>query len=175
MTTTTTQGTLFPITTDKPDTGYRATTAAHVTGITYRQLDYWARTGLVEPSARTAQGSGTSRLYTFRDLLVLRIIRGLLDTGISLPNIRRAVDTLAALGSEDLASITLFSDGTTVYQCRSPQDIIDLLDGGQGVFGIAVPRLLRDLASRLADTRAEPVAADPPVDELAIRRHRHLA
>jgi hypothetical protein len=85
------------------DVGYRGPTACNAAGITYRQLDYWARTGLVEPSIRTAHGSGTQRLYSFRDILVLKVVKRLLDTGVSLQNIRTAVDHLRERGVDDLA------------------------------------------------------------------------
>ncbi|MDQ1644740.1 MAG: hypothetical protein QOJ50_924, partial [Cryptosporangiaceae bacterium] len=101
--------------------GYRGPTACHAAGITYRQLDYWARTGLVEPSIRAAHGSGSQRLYSFRDILVLKIVKRLLDAGVSLQNIRVAVDQLRSRGVDDLAKITLLSDGTTVYECQSPE------------------------------------------------------
>lgn len=94
-----------------------AASACQIAGITYRQLDYWARTSLVVPSIRSAAGSGSQRLYSFKDILVLKIVKRLLDTGISLHNIRVAVDHLRQRGVEDLANITLFSDGTTVYEC----------------------------------------------------------
>ena len=110
------------------DVGYRGPTACNVAGITYRQLDYWARTGLVEPTVREALGSGTSRLYSFRDILVLRVVKGLLDAGVSLPNIRTAIATLRERGVADLAEITLMSDGTTVYECTSTDEILDLVD-----------------------------------------------
>ena len=92
----------------------------------------------MEPSIRPASGSGTQRLYSFRDILVLKIVKRLLDAGVSLQNIRVAVDQLRAARHADLARITLISDGTTVYECRSPEEVVDLLQGGQGVFGIAV-------------------------------------
>ena len=91
------QGLLF--TDDLPelseDTGYRGPTACKAAGITYRQLDYWARTGLVEPSVRGATGSGTQRLYGFRDILVLKVVKRLLDTGVSLQQIRVAIQAPA--------------------------------------------------------------------------------
>ncbi len=74
--------------------GYRGPTACAAAGITYRQLDYWARTGLVEPSVRPAYGSGTQRLYSFRDVVVLKIVKRFLDTGVALQNIRAAVQHL---------------------------------------------------------------------------------
>ena len=108
------QGGLFPDD-SVPDelVGYRGPSACQIAGITYRQLDYWARTSLVVPSIRSAAGSGSQRLYSFKDILVLKIVKRLLDTGISLHNIRVAVDHLRQRGVQDLANITLFSDGTT--------------------------------------------------------------
>ena len=85
--------------------------ACRAAGITYRQLDYWARTGLVEPTIRGAKGSGSQRLYSFRDILVLKVVKRLLDTGVSLQQIRTAVSHLHDNGIEDLASLTLMSDG----------------------------------------------------------------
>ena len=123
--------------------GYRGPSACQIAGITYRQLDYWARTSLVVPSIRSAAGSGSQRLYSFKDILVLKIVKRLLDTGISLHNIRVAVDHLRQRGVRDLANITLFSDGTTVYECISAEEVVDLLQGGQGVFGIAVSGAMR--------------------------------
>ena len=154
--------------------GYRGPSACQIAGITYRQLDYWARTSLVVPSIRSAAGSGSQRLYSFKDILVLKIVKRLLDTGISLHNIRVAVDHLRQRGVRDLANITLFSDGTTVYECTSAEEVVDLLQGGQGVFGIAVSGAMRELTGAIADfpgERAdggESIAA--PEDELASRR-----
>lgn len=173
------QGVLFdPEPSGAPDehVGYRGPTACHVAGITYRQLDYWARTGLVEPSIRGAQGSGSQRLYSFRDILVLKIVKRLLDAGVSLQNIRLAVDQLRVRGVEDLARITLLSDGTTVYECTSPEEVVDLLQGGQGVFGIAVGGAFREIEGSLAKLPGERAngspAARPDDDELSRRRAR---
>ena len=161
------------------DVGYRGPTACAVAGITYRQLDYWARTGLVTPSVRDAGGSGTQRLYSFRDILLLKLVRRLLDTGISLQNIRTAISQLRTGGAEDLADITLLSDGTTVYECTSPDEVVDLLQGGQGVFAIAVGRVVREVEGSLAelpgeraDDEAAPAAS---ADELSARRRRRGA
>ena len=174
------QGALFP--NDAiPDeyVGYRGATACQVTGITYRQLDYWARTGLVTPSVRGAGGSGTQRLYSFKDILVLKVVKRLLDTGVSLPNIRVAVEHLRSRGIDDLAGVTLFSDGATVYECSSPEEIVDLLQGGQGVFGIAVGGTMREVTGTLAEFPAERVEGDRVVplvaDELSARRSRRTA
>jgi DNA-binding transcriptional MerR regulator len=163
--------------------GYRGPTACHAAGITYRQLDYWARTGLVVPSVRSAAGSGTQRLYSFKDILVLKVVKRLLDTGVSLHNIRIAVDHLRARGVQDLARITLLSDGTTVYECTSAEEVVDLLAGGQGVFGIAVSGALKELHGSLAQLpseRAEPSeeggeSTPSDADELGQRRRRRSA
>jgi len=160
----------------REDTGYRGPTACKAAGITYRQLDYWARTGLVEPSVRTATGSGTQRLYGFRDILVLKVVKRLLDTGVSLQQIRVAIQHLRDRGVEDLAQITLMSDGATVYECTSADEVIDLLQGGQGVFGIAVGRVWREIEGSLADLPSERPEDEVPAahadDELSARRLR---
>ncbi|WP_405096420.1 MerR family transcriptional regulator [Micromonospora sp. NBC_01412] len=162
--------------------GYRGVTACHAAGITYRQLDYWARTSLVVPSVRDASGSGTSRLYSFRDLVVLKVVKRLLDAGVSLQNIRKAIEALRSRGVADLAGITLISDGTTVYECRSPEEVVDLLQGGQGVFGIAIGGAFKEVEGSLSDLPAEPAggvveepAAELAGDELAARRARRRA
>jgi DNA-binding transcriptional MerR regulator len=156
--------------------GYRGPAACQIVGITYRQLDYWARTKLVVPSIRTATGSGSQRLYSFKDLAVLKVVKNLLDTGVSLNNIRLAVEQLRRHGVRDLARITLFSDGVTVYECTSPEEVVDLLQGGQGVFGIAVGGAMREISgtiSRFPAERADAAVVDSsPEDELASRRAR---
>ena len=153
--------------------GYRGATACSAAGITYRQLDYWARTGLVEPSIRTASGSGTQRLYGFRDILVLKIVKRLLDAGVSLQNIRTAVDHLRSRGVTELESMTLMSDGASIYECSSPDDIIDLLAGGQGVFGIAVGKVWHEVEGSLSLLQGEISGQSVGVesnDELSLRR-----
>ena len=164
--------------------GYRGPTACSAAGITYRQLDYWARTGLVEPSVRAAHGSGSQRLYSFRDILVLKVVKRLLDTGISLQQIRAAVQHLRDRGSADLAQVTLMSDGVSVYECTSTDEVVDLLQGGQGVFGIALGRVWREVEGDLAElpaVRAEDgLVAVPPgasgfEDDLAKRRLRRTS
>ncbi|WP_457455935.1 MerR family transcriptional regulator [Streptomyces sp. TE5632] len=158
--------------------GYRGPTACAAAGITYRQLDYWARTGLVEPSVRPAHGSGTQRLYSFRDVVVLKIVKRFLDTGVSLQNIRTAVQHLRERGFRDLERMTLMSDGATVYECDTPDEVHALLQGGQGIFGIAVGVVWRDVESALSQLHGERVDTGEtligpnPADELARRRNR---
>jgi DNA-binding transcriptional MerR regulator len=162
--------------------GYRGPTACAAAGITYRQLDYWARTGLVEPTVRGAAGSGSQRLYGFRDILVLKLVKRLLDTGISLQQIRTAVQHLRERGTDDLTRVTLMSDGATVYECTSNDEVIDLLQGGQGVFGIAIGGVWREIegtlselpSERTLDDQAGPESATTPGDELAARRARRI-
>ena len=157
------------------DIGYRGATACSAAGITYRQLDYWARTGLVEPSIRSAGGSGTQRLYGFRDILVLKIVKRLLDAGVSLQNIRTAVDHLRGRGVTELESITLMSDGASIYECASADEMYDLVQGGQGVFGIAVGRVWHEVEGTLSNLQGEvdgQVVGGESNDELSQRRAR---
>ncbi|GAA0574786.1 MerR family transcriptional regulator [Actinomadura livida] len=171
------QGLLFDTQVSVPpeDVGYRGPTACAAAGITYRQLDYWARTKLVEPSVRAAHGSGSQRLYSFRDILVLKVVKRLLDTGVSLQQIRTAVTHLRDRGVQDLAQITLMSDGVSVYECTSADEVVDLLQGGQGVFGIALGRVWQEVEGSLAELPGERAATgdapdEHPHDELAGRR-----
>jgi DNA-binding transcriptional MerR regulator len=153
--------------------GYRGATACSAAGISYRQLDYWARTGLVEPSIRTASGSGTQRLYGFRDILVLKIVKRLLDAGVSLQNIRTAVDHLRSSGVVELERITLMSDGASIYECTNSDEIIDLLQGGQGVFGIAVGKVWHEVEGSLSVLQGEKAGqfvSGENNDELSLRR-----
>jgi DNA-binding transcriptional MerR regulator len=158
------------------DLGFRGPVACNAAGITYRQLDYWARTGLVTPEIRGAKGSGSQRLYSFRDILILKVIKRLLDAGISLNQIRTAIEHLRARGVEDLTEVTLMSDGVSVFECTSDDEVIDLLRGGQGVFGIALGGVWRDIEGTLSALPAEraeeePQPATPAAnDELARRR-----
>ena len=131
--------------------GYRVPEVCKIVGITYRQLDYWARTGLVTPSVRDASGSGTQRLYSFQDLVTLRVIKNLLDTGVSLQRVRKAVEHLESM-DRPISGVTLMSDGTGVYEAHSPQELVDLVRRGQGVFAIAVDRVWDDVERDL--TRA---------------------
>ena len=157
--------------------GYRCTTACQAAGITYRQLDYWARTSLVVPTVRDAGGSGTQRLYSFKDILVLRVVKRLLDTGVSLQNIRVAVEHLRARGVDDITEVTLMSDGVSVFECTSDDEVIDLLRGGQGIFGIALGGVWRDIEGTLSALPAERAVVDEPTasDELSQRRRARAA
>ncbi len=170
------QGLLFDddVSPHPSDVGYRGPTACSAAGITYRQLDYWARTGLVEPTVRGATGSGTQRLYSFRDILLLKVIKRLLDAGISLQQIRTAVQHLRERGTDDLTQVTLMSDGASVYECTSSDEVIDLLRGGQGVFGIAIGGVWREIEGSLAELPSEKATRDETTDELAARRQARL-
>ncbi|AOZ73466.1 transcriptional regulator [Boudabousia tangfeifanii] len=153
-------------------TGFRGPVACRAVGITYRQLDYWSRSGLVEPSIRDAKGSGSQRLYSFRDILVLKIVKRLLDSGVSLQQIRSAINELANRGVEDLTGITLMSDGASVYLCTSNDEVIDLVQGGQGVFGIAIGRVWSEVEGTLSTLPIEHAKSGVAAghDELAARR-----
>ena len=116
--------------------GYSGKRTAEIVGITYRQLDYWARTDLLRPSLVDAQGSGTQRRYSYRDLVALKVIKSLLDGGLSLQTARKAIDYLREHLGEDLASSSLVIEGSSSVLARSGDDIVDLVRNGQGVLNI---------------------------------------
>jgi DNA-binding transcriptional MerR regulator len=117
--------------------GYRGPQVCKIVGITYRQLDYWARTELVRPSVMDANGSGTQRLYSYRDLVELKVIKQMLDAGISLQSARKAVESLRGF-DEDLASVRIVLQGPNVVLAQSDEQVMDLLRGGQGVLSMVL-------------------------------------
>jgi DNA-binding transcriptional MerR regulator len=151
--------------------GYRAPHVCKLVGITYRQLDYWARTELLQPSLRAAEGSGTQRLYSFSDLVQLRMIKGLLDAGLHLNRIRQAVDWLREQEiDQPLSETNLVSDGSTIlasFDREGTQEyLMDALQRGQGVFAIAVGQIQRDLEGELLDFAPKAIQAELPLAEL---------
>jgi DNA-binding transcriptional MerR regulator len=118
------------------ETGYSGRKAAEIVGITYRQLDYWARTDLVRPSLADAKGSGSRRLYSYRDLLELKVIKNLLDAGIKLESVREAFTYLRDHLGEDVATANLVIDGKRSLVVRNGEELIDLLGRGQGVLTV---------------------------------------
>jgi DNA-binding transcriptional MerR regulator len=136
---------------NEQDVGYRAPQVCSLVGITYRQLDYWARTGLIKPSIQSAQGSGTQRRYSFTDIVQLKVVKRLLDAGMSLKKIRSAMEILAAqLASHNpLTDVTLLSDGATIFAAHSPDEVVDVFQKGQGVFGIAVGPVQEELEGEI--------------------------
>jgi DNA-binding transcriptional MerR regulator len=116
--------------------GFRGPVVCTLIGITYRQLDYWARTGLLRPSIADARGSGTQRRYSYHDVLELKVIKQLLDAGISLQRARRAVECMRQGMGSDLAATNLVLVGTSSVLAHSDGEVVDLLKGGQGVLNI---------------------------------------
>jgi DNA-binding transcriptional MerR regulator len=129
--------------------GYRGPQVCSLVGITYRQLDYWARTDLLRPSITEARGSGTQRRYSYRDLLELKVIKRLLDAGVSLQSARRAIECLREAGG-DVASTNLVLNGTLSVLATTGEEIIDLLKGGQGVLNIVpMAGVVQELAAAI--------------------------
>ncbi len=118
------------------DPGFRGPQVCKIVGITYRQLDYWARTDLVRPSVMDAAGSGTQRLYSYRDLVELKVIKQMLDAGISLQSARTAIEYLRTQLGADLGSAHLVLDGTRTVLVKTDDQIVDLLRNGQGVLNV---------------------------------------
>lgn len=136
---------------DTDGQGFRAPQVCKVVGITYRQLDYWARTDLLVPSLQDAHGSGSQRLYSFQDVVQLRVVKRLLDAGMSLKKIRTAMDLLREQLQSDnpLTDVTLLSDGSTIFAAHSADEVVDVFRKGQGVFGIAVGPVQAELEGEI--------------------------
>jgi len=133
-------------------------------GISYRQLDYWARTGLLRPSLAEASGSGTKRRYSYRDLLELKVIKRLLDSGVSLQSARRAVGCLREDLGADLAASNLVLSDTTTVLAHTNGELVDLLAGGQGVFNVVpLSGVVNELAADIV--RIERPTSGQVVDE----------
>jgi DNA-binding transcriptional MerR regulator len=140
--------------------GFRGPQVCAIVGITYRQLDYWARTGLLRPSLAEANGSGSHRLYSYSDLLELKVIKQLLDAGLKLPQARKAIDCLRSELGEEPATANLVLGAAGSLLVRTGEEIVDLLKGGQGVFNIvplapvvgALDAAIHDLAARRSRT-----------------------
>jgi DNA-binding transcriptional MerR regulator len=140
--------------------GFSGPQVCGLVGISYRQLDYWARTGLLQPSVAAAKGSGSRRVYAYSDVLELKVIKQLLDAGVSLQSARRAVECLRNDLGTEVASANLVLTGTSSVLARSNGEVVDLLAGGQGVFNIVplagvVEELEADIV-RLETPGAEP-------------------
>ncbi|RLE21678.1 MAG: MerR family transcriptional regulator [Actinobacteria bacterium] len=117
------------------DVGYSGTRTAKVVGISYRQLDYWARTDLIRPSLSDASGSGSRRKYSYNDLLELKTIKKLLDAGIKLEQVRKVFSYLREHVSTDIASAHIVIDGASVMLCEG-DELVDVLQNGQGVLNV---------------------------------------
>lgn len=149
---------------DDDAVGYRGPTVCKIVGITYRQLDYWDRTELVQPSVRGATGSGSQRLYSFDDIVALKVVKNLVDTGVSLQKIRKAIDELRSRG-RGLAESTLVSDGVTVYAVEDGDELIDLLKKGQGVFAISVAPVVDELRGEVTAFPSERIGEAVRVEQ----------
>ncbi|MEY2569335.1 MAG: hypothetical protein QOE35_3864 [Actinomycetota bacterium] len=145
--------------------GYRGPQVCKIVGITYRQLDYWARTDLLNPSISEARGSGTQRRYSYGDLLELKVIKRLLDGGVSLQSARRAIQTLHDNLGADLKTANLVLAGADSVLARSDGEVVDLLKGGQGVLNMVLPLggVKDEIDAAIHDLRqADPVVAAAP-------------
>jgi DNA-binding transcriptional MerR regulator len=145
------------------ETGYRGPQACKIVGITYRQLDYWTRTNLVTPTLQEAHGSGTQRLYSFNDLLQLKVIKGLTDAGASLQKVREAISYVTDNVADDWSKVTIVADGGGVYAYTDDSQVIDLLRSGQGVLGavVSVGKVRDQLQGTLRELRPTTVEGTP--------------
>ena len=174
------QGELFSnVDTEEIKRGYRGTVASKVAGITYRQLDYWARKQIVEPSITPSHGSGSRRLYSFKDVVILAVSKKLLDAGVNLQNVTAAIGFLTQRGTDQLASVTIMCDGQNVHECTTSEQMLELLQSGKAVFAVSVGSLWHQIETALeqeeyVDLEAKPltIATGRPIDELTAMRMR---
>lgn len=144
--------------------GFKGPQVCSIVGITYRQLDYWARTGLLRPSIAEARGSGTQRRYSYRDLVGLEVIKRLLDAGMSLQAARQAIECLTGPLGADLASASLVLVGSRSLLAANGEEIVDLLRGGQGVLHmVPLQGVVEGLDAAIAELRGAQGATDAPV------------
>lgn len=143
------------------EVGYSGTRTAKVVGISYRQLDYWARTDLIRPSLSDANGSGSRRRYSYSDLLELKTIKKLLDAGIKLEQVRKVFSYLRQHVSSDIASAHIVIDGASVMLCEG-DELIDVLKNGQGVLNVLSLGGVRDeLQAALEPAPSEAINTTP--------------
>jgi DNA-binding transcriptional MerR regulator len=148
--------------------GWSGAKTAEIVGITYRQLDYWARTDLIRPSLADANGSGTRRRYSYSNLLELKIIKRLLDAGIRLEQVREVFDYLRQQVGDAVASANLVIDGHSVVLARDDGELIDLVRKGQGVLNIlSLANVKDEVDAQLSDIGVRPTPAGDP--QLAAR------
>jgi DNA-binding transcriptional MerR regulator len=140
--------------TDSLTNGFSGPMVCRLTGVTYRQLDYWARTDLVTPSITAAKGSGSKRTYAYSDVLEVKVIKSLLTSGVSLNRARQAVECLRNSLGADLASSSLVLSDAGSVLARDDGDLVDLLRGGQGVFNIVpMANVVAELTTTIRQTQ----------------------
>ena len=144
------------------DKGYSGRRTAEIAGITYRQLDYWARTDLIRPSIADARGSGSRRRYSYRDLLELKVIKNLLDAGIKLESVRKAFGYLRDGLGEDVTTANLVISGSTPVLVRSDGELIDLVKRGQGVLNVLpLAGVVEELDAAIVELRPDDATEGP--------------
>jgi DNA-binding transcriptional MerR regulator len=142
--------------------GFRGPQVCKLVGITYRQLDYWARTDLIRPSLADAKGSGTQRRYAYTDLVELKVIKSLLDAGVSLRSARTAIEYLRTNLGEDIGAASLVLNGAGSVLARTDGEIVDLVRKGQGVLNIVpLGGVVGELDAAILELRPTPDVAAP--------------
>ena len=161
-----------------PARGYRGTVASKVAGITYRQLDYWARKQIVEPSITPSHGSGSRRLYSFKDVVILAVSKRLLDVGVNLQNVTAAIGFLSQRTTAQLEYVTIMCDGQQVHECSTSEQIVELLHSGKALFAVSVGSLWHQIHEALEHEDSVDLTAGAvthtgrPVDDITAARMR---
>jgi DNA-binding transcriptional MerR regulator len=147
--------------------GYRGVVASKVAGITYRQLDYWARKRILEPSINPSHGSGSRRLYSFKDILILAVSKRLLDTGVNLQNVTAAITFLNRQTVNQLEHMTIICNGMEVRQCRAGEQVLDLVEEGTAIFAVSVGKMWHEVDLALQNEPCVTVGSESMSDGLS--------
>ena len=145
--------------------GFSGRRTAEIVGITYRQLDYWARTDLIRPTLVDAAGSGSRRLYTYRDLLELKVVKSLLDSGIKLEQVRQVFEFVRTQLGGDVATANIVINGRRSVLVKTGEELLDALKAGQGVLAVLPLGSVKDeLDAKIVELRPATIAVDDAAD-----------
>ena len=141
--------------------GYTGPEVCKITGITYRQLDHWTTSSLIKASIRNLKGSGFHRVYSFQDIIQIKLVNKLREAGVSLQKIRIALKNIESILGDNIniSDVSVFSDGKSIYVISDNDQMIDLLKKGQAVFGISLGPVHTEAEAEIFSLYPEKVSA----------------
>ena len=142
--------------------GYTGPEVCKITGITYRQLDHWTTSSLINASIRNLKGSGFHRIYSFQDIIQIKMVNKLREAGVSLQKIRIALKNIQKVLGDDISisDVSVFSDGKSIYVISDNDQMIDLLKKGQAVFGISLGPVHSEAEAKIFSLYPDKVSAE---------------
>ena len=142
--------------------GYTGPEVCKITGITYRQLDHWTTSSLINASIRNLKGSGFHRIYSFQDIIQIKLVNKLREAGVSLQKIRIALKNIQKVLGDDISisDVSVFSDGKSIYVISDNDQMIDLLKKGQAVFGISLGPVHSEAEAKIFSLYPDRVSAE---------------